>query len=441
MKVSNKELYYELLKDDSLPKFALVKYDFPVSKRSIDAYESTCQSIAEKALADKIVPGMKIAITAGSRNIAGYKEILRAISDVVRSRKAFPYIVATMGSHGGATSEGQREVLKGYGITEQEMNAPVVTDMDVDCIGETEGGLPVFIDSFSSKLDGIIVVGRIKIHTDFRGPVESGLQKMLAIGLGKQQGAAICHKKGFFSMSKNIQEIAAVILKKKNILFGIGILEDAHNETYGIYGIPAEEIQREEPKLLEISKKLVPYIPFQKIDLLIVDEIGKNISGAGMDPNITGRSPRLEASPPFAERIVVLNISDCSHGAGTGIGNADVITKRAFDKFDFDMTYPNGLTSCDSESLKIPVVMPNDDLAIRFAIHITMNAKNGGLRVVWIKNTQSLNSFYISEALVPDAEKNSQLKIIENPVDVLFDEKGDVCDWETFRIKGEHTHF
>lgn len=424
------EVVKELIGHEVIPQFYDVDYQMPY-KRIENIKETVLSELKREGMLNRIMPGERVAITAGSREISNLVEILRTVVDAVKSRGAQPFIVAAMGSHGGATAEGQRSILFDYGIHEENMGCPIVSDMETVSVGTTENGLDVRIDRFAAECDKIIVAGRVKTHTDFHGKVESGLAKMIAIGLGKQYGANICHKLGFHVMSENVQAIAHVALEKLPIAFGVAIVEDAFHNTAEICVVPAERFETEEPEILLRSKELMPRIPYDKIDILIVDEIGKNISGAGMDPNVTGRSPRLGVASPYAERIVVLNISEHSHHAGTGIGNADAITKRAFDNFSFDVTYPNGITSNDPESIKIPAVMPADKYAIQFALNVLMGDWEGKTpRIVWIHNTNALQRFRISSSLIEATEQNPALTLASGPQNVLFDEEGYVIGFE-----------
>ncbi len=270
-------------------------------------------------------------------------------------------------------------------------------------------------------------MGRIKAHTDFRGPVESGICKMLVIGMGKQHGAYQCHKLGFKSMAANVMEFAGAIIEKKPNLFALGLIENAYHETCRIEAVPAARILEEEPGLLEYAKSRMARIPFEQADILFVDETGKDISGAGMDPNITGRSPVLGISAPYFQRIAVFDLTDKSHGNFGGLGSADVTTRRLYEKVDFEQTYPNGITSAEPISVKLPVIMPNDRNAMQFALRTATDCDwNRGPRIVWLKNTLSLSEFYISEALREDAEKLENVEIVSGPLEVVFDEEGAV---------------
>lgn len=424
------EVVRELVGKEEIPPFYEIGYDLPFRKLE-GIRERLGEEFLRTGATAQIRRGDNVAITAGSREITDITKILRFLVELVKERGAFPYIVAAMGSHGGATGEGQREVLSGYGICEETMGCPIVSEMDTELVGKTEQGLDVYMDRFAAQCDGIIIVGRVKPHTDFKGPVESGLAKMIAIGLGKQQGAELCHKLGFSRMSENVSRMARVVLEKKPVIFGVAILEDAFHHTAKLEVILPEDFEERERELLKEAKTLIPRIPYDKIDILVVDEIGKNISGAGMDPNITGRSPRLGIGPPYAERIAVLGICAGSHGAGTGIGNADVITRKAFDAFDFDMTYPNAITSNDPESVKLPAVMPGDREAIQFAMSVLMGDREGRVpKIVWIKNTNELQRFFVTESLLEETGQSGKLQVLGGPKNALFDKEGYVKGWE-----------
>lgn len=423
-------IYDELLKNDKIPRMAKVAYR--IKRGGTEDVEAEIdRQLEEGSFLENIKEGDSIALTASSRDIRNLDRILKRMAEQIKSRGGLPFIVPAMGSHGGATARGQEEVLAGYGITQETTGAPVCSSMETVQVGISESGLPVCIDKYAAKADGIVVIGRIKPHTDFHGKVESGLMKMMAIGLGKQHGASICHKRGFKEMPRNILEFGRVILENTKVLFGVGIIEDFFHNTYKIEIIPAKDIEEREAQLLLLAKSLIPRIPFAKVDVLAVQEIGKNISGAGMDPNVTGRSGQMGISEPFAESIVVFDITEKSHHNGAGIGLADVTTRRAFEKIDFEATYPNGITACDVSGMKIPPVMPNDRLALKHAIHLVTCTDNpDGIRMVWIKNTCSMDCFYISESLMEEAKSIQGIQILTDSEELKFDQELNlIADW------------
>lgn len=421
-------IFEELLREVKIPRMVPVELEIQKGKIKREEISGILRrGMEEQGLFERLKAGKTVAVTCGSREIHNIDEIMRSVVSILKDAGLSPFIFAAMGSHGGASAKGQLEILEGYRVTEKAMGVPVTATMDTVVIGKTELGLEVHMEKNADGADYIIPVGRIKPHTDFRGRIESGLMKMLAVGCGKQHGADLCHMYGFSRMSENVTQIARVILEKKRIPFGVGIVEDAFHNTYHLEVIPGEKIEEREAELLETAKSLIPAIPFEKIDVLVLDEIGKDISGAGMDPNVTGRSSIMGSFKPFVERIAVLGLSEKSHHNGCGIGVADITTQRFFEDMDFCVSYPNGLTSHDPASMSIPPVMPNDRCAVAMAIHTCVNQdRNLGHRMVWMKNTLCLNRFLISENLLQEAEKNPDIRICGEPEEVLFDEYGNV---------------
>lgn len=413
-----KKIFDELLSEVQLPTFAQIRLD--LRQPQIENVEQVlreellnCEAMA------RIKPGHTVALAVGSREISDMTLIVRTVVEAVKGRGGEPFIVPAMGSHGGATAKGQEEVLRHFGITEEAMGVPVRSSMETVKIGETGRGWEVHIDKQAAGADHIIPVGRIKAHTDFRGPVESGLMKMIVIGLGKQHGASICHRLGFPSMSSTIMEFGHVILENSPILLGIGIVENAQHRIAFIEAVPGKKILQREPELLELSKALLPKIPVNDLDVLVVNEMGKEISGAGMDPNITGRSCVMGRFWPNAEKIAVLDLTDKSGGNAAGMGNADAITRRMYDKIDLTPIYINGLTCRDTEGIRLPAVMESDMLALKFCLYtcILRRAVEKG-RVVWIRNTADLETMYISEALVAEAEKVEGVTVCQRNLQV-----------------------
>lgn len=387
-----------------------------------DISESVHRALKRKDTLTRIHPGARVAITAGSRELRYFDTILAVLISELKELGAEPFIIPAMGSHGGATAEGQLEILHNYGISEESMGVPIYSSMDTEEVGRTPNDLAVHADRCALSADYIIPINRIKPHPEFRGDFESGLMKMLAIGLGKQYGAQMCHQLGMSQMSSNVLSFGRVLLKKCSIPFGIGIVENGLHETYSIIAIPAELIEDEEPVLLRKARELVPVIPFNKVDVIICEEMGKEISGTGMDSNVIGRSISLGVSKPFAERIGIFDLTEKSHGNFNGVGLGDAISRRLFEKMSFRETYPNTITACEPFAVKIPPVMDTDRLCLNFSIDTCVNSKDGEIRIVWIKNTLSLDSFYISEALLVEAQKNPSLKCDEQRYSPVFDE-------------------
>lgn len=410
-----------LLGNVQIPDFYRASYDLD-STRISNIKEAVKNALKRKDTLSRISKGSIVAITAGSRDIKNIDVILLSLIQELKAVGAVPFIVPAMGSHGGATAEGQLGVLQEFGITEDTMNVAVISSMETDVVGRTENGLPVNIDKTANSADFIIPVGRIKPHPEFRGDYESGLVKMMAIGLGKQHGANVCHQQGMGVMSQTIEAVAKKMMSTCRIPFGLAVLENALHDTYQISAVPSERILEEEPELLEKVKQLTPVVPFEKIDVLICEEMGKDISGTGMDSNAIGRSISLGVSRPYIERIGILDITDASHGNFNGVGLGDVITRKLFDKMSFSETYPNTITACEPFAVKIPSVMENDRLCVNFCIATCVEGKSDNIRIVWIRNTLSMDQFYFSDALLEKAKENPLIQFNPVPCRLEFDE-------------------
>ena len=383
-------------------------------------------------------PGSRIAVGVGSRGIGHLPRIVAALVAHLRSFGCEPFIIPTMGSHGGATAEGQEAVLAHLGVTEATVNAPVVSDMRTVVIARTPSGMAVHMDALAIQSDGIVFVGRIKPHTAYHGPYESGLAKMIAIGLGKQAGAASTHARGFGEMARMVPEMAQAALEVAPVRFALGVLENAYDLPYKIVAIPAEAILESEPALLEEARSAMPRLPFDQFDVLAIDRIGKNISGDGADPNITGRFPTPYASGgPRVSKQVVLDLSDESGGNGNGLGTADYTTIRAVSKLSLAATYPNALTSTVPGPVAIPMVLPSDRFALAAAI-LTCNAVDRAPRVVRIRDTLHLQEFWISQGLL-DAESNNQaLTILESARPLEFGADGNLAELDAVPAGATH---
>ena len=420
-------IFEALLQHDRVPNFYRVENTRSAPKLE-DVAAETRRVMQESGTLEQLKPGQSVCIAAGSREIANIALIVRTVCEVVREHGAEPFIIPAMGSHAGAQAEGQKKILADFGITEEYTGAPIRSSMETVQVGVTKPhGFPARIDRYAAEADWIIPIGRIKPHTDIRGPIQSGILKMIVIGMGKQHGAYQCHKLGFKSMAANVKEFAGAIIEKKPNMFAIGLIENAYHQTCRIEAIPAGRILEEEPPLLDYAKSRMAKIPFDQADILFVDETGKDISGAGMDPNVTGRSPVLGISRPFFQRIAVFDLTDKSHGNFGGLGSADVTTQRLYRKIDFEQTYPNGITAAEPLAVRLPVIMPSDRTAMQFALRTATDCDwSKGPRIVWLKNTLSLSEFYISEALIPDAEALDNVTVVSEPMDVIFDEEGNV---------------
>jgi hypothetical protein len=401
------------------------------SSKIEDCASAIRDELRKKTLHDRIKPDWRIAITAGSRGIAHYSKILATVVDEVKRAGGKPFLVPAMGSHGGATPEGQIQVLKSLGITSETIGASIHSSMEVDEIGRLYNNAPVYVDRIALKADGIIVVGRVKPHTDFKGKIESGLMKMMAIGLGKQKGAETIHWYQSEGYHKLIPAAAKLIMKKAPILLGLAVVENAYHEIAIVKAFESDEIEQEEMKLLEKAKELLARLPLKAIDLLIIEEIGKDISGEGMDTNVTGRfwlPGESDPKTPKIKKIVVLDLSEGTHGNAIGIGLADITTKRVMSKIDYDATFVNSLTEGATETAKIPIFLPNDRDAIATALRTCGPIEPRKAKIVRIKNTLELQRFCISESLAEIVKSNKKLlekiEFLSEPRKMQFDVLG-----------------
>jgi hypothetical protein len=377
----------------------------------------------------KIKKGSRIAITAGSRGINSIDRIIHALVKEIQALGARPFIVPAMGSHGGATAEGQRKVLAEYKITEETMGVPVQSSMETEKIGQLANGVPVYLDKTALGSDGIVVVNRVKPHTAFKADYESGLCKMLAIGLGKHKGATAFHSCGMDEFGELLPQLGKVVLDNAPVLFGLGIIENAYDHPARFEIVWKENLVKREKDLLAEAKSLMPKILLDNLHLLLVQEIGKEISGSGMDPNITGRSASPHFRKPDAlkvEKIVALNLTAASKGNACGIGTADVTTRRFVDSINTDYTYVNAITSGVLATARIPITMPTDREAIQLALKTCSRVKHPETRIVWINNTLSLEKIFASEPLLPEIRKNSQIEVLGDPRPMPFDGKGNL---------------
>ena len=408
------------------PKVVKVRQDFP--RPRIQSVEEALREQCEREeVRSRIEPGMRVAITAGSRGISGIDGILRSLVRILKDAGAAPFIVPAMGSHGGATAEGQVEILKSLGVTEESVGAPIRSSMEVIELGQTEGGVPVYMDRLASEADGVVIVGRIKQHTDFRSDVESGLLKMSSIGLGKHAEALALHAHGVKGIRDYMVEAGKKVFSSGKVLFGVGIVENAYEETAMIEAIPPERVVEREAELLKESAKLMPRLPVSEMDVLFVDELGKNFSGTGMDTNIIGRFRILgveEPESPKAKYLIVSDVSGASHGNALGVGLADFTTQRLFEKIDYETMNQNVLTSTFPERAKIPMVLSNDREALEAAIRCNWGVEPEDTRFVRIPNTLHLRYLHLSENLLDEALANGNVEVVEEAAEMEFDEDG-----------------
>jgi hypothetical protein len=419
----------ELLDDVVLPKMVKVKQEFAASEIH-DVTGILREEMNQAGIRERVTPGMRIAIAVGSRGMAEITLIVKFVVEELIRYGAIPFIVPAMGSHGGATAVGQVEMLASLGVTETSVGCPVISSMEVVKLGVLDNGLPVYIDKNAYEAAGIIIINRVKAHTAFSGTYESGLVKMMTIGLGKHKGAASCHALGFKHMAENIVNMAVVHLLSNKYLYGIGIVENAYDKIAQIAVIPAEKIFEAEPRLLADAKDNMPKILLQPFDVLIVDQLGKEFSGGGMDPHVTGNGPIPSKFRPA--RLVALDLTHRSHGNAIGIGNAHFTTRRFFDKIDFNSTYANVITATIVESARIPLIMPSDSLAIKGAVKTCKAPNIENVRIVRIKNTLHISDVSISENMLGEAEQHSSISIVGKPTTWNFDVNGNLSDIGTW---------
>lgn len=409
-----------------LPRMVKVKQRF-VATALDDVAQSVRQTLSEAGLAERINSGQRIAISSGSRGIANIPLITRTVIDCVKEAGGRPFLLPAMGSHGGANPQGQKEVLASYGIDEESMGCPVEASMDVVEVGRLTDDTPVLLNRLAWEADGVVLINRIKPHTSFRGPFESGLMKMMTIGLGSHKGATIAHSQGAEGIARLIPAWGEEILNKAPILMGLAIVENAYEQTQHVEALRPEQFTRREPHLLEEARTAMPRIMLQGIDLLIVEQIGKNISGTGMDTNVIGRMllPGVkEPDSPGIARIVALDITDESHGNANGVGLADIITRHLYERIDFKATYANVFTTTFLNRAYVPVVLESDREAIEAAIDIQRLEKTVRARVVRIKNTLNIGEIEISASLLEEFEKHPDLERAGDLAEMRFDETG-----------------
>ncbi|MFD2670315.1 lactate racemase domain-containing protein [Marinicrinis sediminis] len=414
----------ELLEPIPVPRMVRIRQRFDQTKLNDPARE-LADKLASSASLQEIKSGQKVAVAVGSRGIANLVSMTKTLIDALKNQGAEPFIVPCMGSHGGATADGQIEVLAHLGITEASTGAPILSSMEVVKLGQLDNGLPVYVDQIASKADAIVVLNRVKPHTAFRGPIESGIMKMIAIGLGKQKGAEACHQLGFKYMAENVPAMAKLMLQALPIVFGVAVVENAYDETCRIEVLGAQEIEHKEPELLEEAKRRLPKLLFKQLDVLVIDYIGKNISGDGMDPNVTGRYPTPYAhGGPEVNKMVVLDLTPETKGNANGVGTADFTTQRLVDQANWPVTYANGLTSTVCAPTKIATTLPSDRDAIKAAVKTCNILDYTTCRLARIRDTLHLGEIEISTTLLEEARQHPEIEIISDSYELEFDESG-----------------
>lgn len=423
----------------TIPKMIAARQVFPLSP-PLDIPGVLRQQFEVTGVLSPMKPGARIAVAVGSRGITNLPAIVRTVVAALKSARADPFIIPAMGSHGGATPEGQAGILEEYGVSEREMGVPVRASMEVERIGASEDGVDVFCSVEGLHSDGIVIINRIKPHTDFQGTLGSGVMKMMVIGLGKRAGAAACHAAASrLGYERTLRGIARVTLRAAPILCGVAIVEDQFHETARLEVLKAEEIEERELELLEDARRLMPRLPLDDIDLLIVDRIGKNISGAGMDPNVTGRwvhgySTSLgpdNLAKPMIRRIFVRGLTPESHGNAIGIGFADITTTRLVQQIDKRSMFINALTSLTPNGAKIPIHFDTDREAIEQALVSLALSDNETARVVRIGDTLSLAQLEVSATCANELRKRDGIQLLETPRAMAFDAGGDLTPLRT----------
>lgn len=364
----------------------------------------------------RIKPGMRIALLVGSRGVFNLEGIVRAVGQALKSLGAEPFIVPAMGSHGGAAADGQTEILASYGITQARVGMEIVSSMEVSLLGKTANGVPVYADRNALSADMIVPIARVKPHTDFHGPIESGLCKMLSVGIGKHVGCTALHRYGFDRFAWLIPEVGAYVIRHAPVGFGLAIIENAYEKTYVIEAVPSERILSREPEMLSLARRLMPRILLKQIDVLVIEQIGKDISGAGMDPNIVGRTTRgrlTDYDVPMIGRILVEGVSDASHGNACGIGLADFMLARCGEQIDRQATAINAISSGNPEAARLPVAVSDEAEGVLACALTTPDCSLEALRIVKIRDTLSLGEIWVSDALIEETERHPQLHRID----------------------------
>ena len=412
-----------------LPRMVRVRQKFASTK--IDSVtEATVAQFASPEIRNRVKRGMRIAVGCGSRGIANVAECAGAVIGELQALGAEPFIFPAMGSHGAASAEGQVRVLADLGISEETMGCPIKSSMEVVELGKLSDGMPVYFDKFAAEADAVALVCRVKPHTHFRAPIESGIVKMLAIGMGKIAGATEFHWYGMESFRERLPEAGELIMAHKNFLFGVAMVENAADETAMVEVVPGEKVLAREPELLAMARKLMPKLQFDEIDVLVVDRMGKNITGAGMDPNIIGRSNRFIEweRRPVIHKIAVLGLTQETDGNAAGVSYADVTTMRLYREFDAAKTYANVITATLLDGAAIPLIANTDREAVQLATRSLPRTVPRDARIVHIANTLEVVEIDVSETLLPYVNANpSKFEVIGELTPFDFDGEGNLA--------------
>jgi hypothetical protein len=395
----------------TLPPIARVRQTFDQPEVA-DVAEAVAGAIRASTIKRRVRPGGSVALTVGSRGIAGIDQIARGAVAALKGLGFRPFIVAAMGSHGGGKADGQRALLAGFGVTEDAVGCPIRAEMDTVTLGRSSAGLPIHFDKNAYESDGIVLLNRVKPHTSFTGRYESGLLKMLAVGLGKQEGAAQVHKLGLPGLVTLLPEVGARLLAETPVVLGVALLENAHERTARVVGVEPEDILSVEPTLLDEARALMGRLPFDQLDVLIVGELGKNYSGTGLDPNVIGRQ-RVETMPdlprPIVTRLAVLDLSAETQGNANGIGLADLTTTRVVQGIDPKATHVNALTSNFLTRARVPLSLPSDRDVLSACLDTCWRADWSEARMALIANTLELATFWVTPPLALEVEAHPAL--------------------------------
>ena len=407
-----------LLEEDlkrPLPKMYRVRQSF--NKEHLEDIEGTvAREFAKAEIRAQVKPGMRVALAVGSRGIRNLSRIVKCVVDQLLALEAEPFIVAAMGSHGGGTLEGQLEILHTYGITQEAMGIPVVANNDVELLGSTSRGIQVYFDKLClEQADLVIPINRVKLHTDFVDTIQSGMCKMLVIGLGHHKGCTAIHKADFSYFGDTLREATRLILSRAKVGFGVAIMENAYDQTLLVEAVPAGKMLEREAELVMLSRKNMPILMIPDIDVLVVEQIGKDISGNGYDPNILGKSFLLKEfvlPVPKIGRMVVLDVSPASHGSAVGIGIFDVTTRKLFDQLNMEAMYANDIALGCLDDCKIPLVAADEEEAIRVAVKVLQDNDPEKLKIVRIRDTLHMEEIQVSEDLLDVVKAAPRLELL-----------------------------
>lgn len=414
----------------SYPKMIRVRQQFEAP--DVDDIPATVHAeIRGLNLAGRVTPGQSVAVTVGSRGVANIALITKTIVEALKELQLEPFLVPAMGSHGAGIAENQRKIIEEYGVTEEYAGAPIRASMETVQVGTIEDGVPVYFDKHAYEADHVVVVGRVKPHTTFVGEIESGLHKMMLIGLGKHKGAELYHRAIVqYSFDRIVRAVAQTVIEQCGVLFGLGIVENQHDRTALVRAVAPENFAEGEKELLILAKKWMPRLPCDRADLLIVDEMGKNISGSGMDSNVIGRKfldhRAAEKEFPKITRIYVRDLTEETHGNAAGLGMAEFTHKKLVDKLDLEMTYINVLTGGHPPSGAIPIYLDSDRKILDVALKSVGLVAPKDAKVVRIKNTLEVVEVLVSEVYGPEVNKRDDLTALGGPSEMEFDANGDL---------------